>query len=88
MIIKDEAKMAEKLTEIAERVVGLRFDIEELYKIIKHTIRKCDLNGKDETYLPILFENELRDYQMRSQINAIGRMNYELHNARAAVGTT
>lgn len=83
MIIKEET--VEKLAEIAVKVVGLRFDLGELYKIASHTAAKCELTGKDETYLPILFENELRDYQMRSQINAIGRMNYELHNAGTAV---
>lgn len=54
---------------------GYIFGLEELNEVMSHTIRKCDLNGKGDEYIPILFENELSDYLMRLSINAKGEMN-------------
>ena len=52
---------------------GFWFDVDDMVAIIRHTIRKADLNGKDEEYVPLLFRNELEDYVMRERIYAIGR---------------
>lgn len=54
---------------------GYIFGFEELTEVMALTIRKCDLNGKGDEYIPILFENELSDYLMRLSINAKGEMN-------------
>lgn len=51
------------------------FDVDDMVAIMQHTVRKADLNGKDEAYVPLLFRNELEDYVMRERINAIGRRN-------------
>lgn len=52
---------------------GFWFDVDDMVAIMQHTVRKADLNGKDEAYVPLLFRNELEDYVMRERINAIGR---------------
>ena len=36
---------------------GFWFDVDDMVAIIRHTIRKADLNGKDEAYVPLLFRN-------------------------------
>ena len=51
------------------------FDVDDMVAIFQHTIRKADLNGKDEAYVPLLLRNELEDHVMRERINAIGRRN-------------
>lgn len=69
----------EELVDIlydVERRTGFHFDLQEVYDILRFTIRKCELNGKGEDYIPILFENELTDYLMRLEINARGAINH------------
>lgn len=59
----------------AQRDTGYKFDLADAYEIARYSARKADLNGKDENYVPILFENELRDHVMRERINEMGRKN-------------
>lgn len=54
---------------------GFWFDVDDMVAIFQHAIRKADLNGKDEAYVPLLLRNELEDHVMRERINAIGRRN-------------
>lgn len=66
---------AEEMTDIVYDVqarVGYRFDLMEVFEIARHTVRKAELTGQDESYVPMLLENELRDFVMRKRINAIG----------------
>lgn len=68
---------AEEMTDIVYDVqarVGYRFDLMEVFEIARYTVRKAELAGKDESYVPILFENELRDFVMRKCINVMGGM--------------
>lgn len=58
-----------------EKKLGWAFDPNEVDSILAYTKRKADLNGKGPDYVPILFENELRDFVMREVINYIGREN-------------
>lgn len=58
-----------------QRREGYRFELDDIAEIIRYTVRKADLNHKDADYVPLLFENELRDHVMRERINAIGRRN-------------
>lgn len=44
--------------------------------VLFHSMRKCAVIGKDEAYLPILFENELHDHYMRQEINERGGRSY------------
>lgn len=75
----DTAKLnAEELGGIVVDVqneTGYWFDVYDVARIAQHTVRKAEMNGKDETYVPILFENELRDHVMRELINEMGRKN-------------
>lgn len=66
-----------RMADISERILGLSFPPGDLYWLANHTVRKWENMDYGEDYLPILFENELRDYLMRREINAVGRMNYE-----------
>lgn len=52
-----------------------QFELDDIAEIIRYTVRKADLNHKDESYVPIMFENELRDHVMRERINEMGRRN-------------
>lgn len=54
---------------------GYWFDVYDVARIAQHTVRKAEMNGKDENYVLILFENELRDHVMRERINEMGREN-------------
>lgn len=48
---------------------GYGFTVMEVFDILQHTIRKAELVGKGDEYLPILFQNELEDHVMRQRIN-------------------
>ena len=68
----EERSKLDVLTDIVFKVrqeTGYRFDVMEVFDILRHSIRKAELNGKDEEYLPILFRNELEDHVMRQRIN-------------------
>lgn len=64
-----------------EEKLGWVFDPEDIENVLEHTIRKAALNHKGEDYIPILFENELRDSVMREVINYMGRKNRCAANA-------
>ena len=51
------------------------FRLEDIHTALQYTERKAKLNGKGDDYIPVLFENELRDFVMREIINTRGRMN-------------
>lgn len=68
-----------------QRREGYQFELEDIVEIVQHTVRKADLNHKDESYVPILFENELRDHVMRERINEIGRRNLCARSVCAAL---
>lgn len=70
----DIAKAMEIVSEVSVKT-GYVFEPEEVSETIRHTARKCDLNGKDVEYFYILLENELRDFLMRASINALGELN-------------
>lgn len=63
-----KAKMA------AEDELGFEIPDEVAGKVLDYSVRKCVVNGKGSDYLPILYENELRDYYMRLAINLKGAM--------------
>lgn len=57
-----------------ERKLRYRFDIFDIFNIVRQTIRKTELNRKSDVYIPILLENELCDFVMRLRINQKGEM--------------
>ena len=61
--------------EEVEAKVGYEFSEDEVLDVLAYTVRKCEINGKGEDYIPILFENELRDFVMREAINYFGYLN-------------
>lgn len=68
-----------ELYEIVERAgkeLNYQFDDGEIADVLRYSLRKCEVNGKDDDYVPIIFETELHDYVMRSTINAVGYMNF------------
>ena len=72
----DEKLKAElvKAIETAELRTGRKFDPAVVYDVLKYSINKLSYIGKDMDYLPLLFENELRDHIMREKINRRGAM--------------
>lgn len=68
----------EELADIAmaaQRRMGPDLSLVDVYNVLRYTIRKAELNGKGDDYVPVLFENELRDFAMRKEINRIGGLN-------------
>lgn len=63
-----KAKMA------AEERLGFEIPEDVAGEVLDYSVRKCEVNGKGMEYLPILFENELRDYYTRLTINLKGAM--------------
>lgn len=51
------------------------FDVEEVADVMEHTVKKCQINGGGKEYMPALFENELRDFVTRKEINERGKVN-------------
>lgn len=58
-----------------EAKTGWTFRYKDVCEILQYTEQKARQNGKGQDYVPILFENELRDFMTRSIINAKGRLN-------------
>lgn len=46
----------------AEKTLGFRIPDHVAEEVLAHTRRKCALNQKPNSYLPLLYENELTDY--------------------------
>lgn len=69
------SKQVDKLVDTVYAVqnrTGYRFDVMDVFDILRYTIHKAEVNGKGEDYIPILFETELEDHIMRKRINKIG----------------
>jgi hypothetical protein len=66
---------AEAIVEQVSQKTGFVFEDEEISQTIEYTKRKCELNGKDEDYFYLLFENELEDLIQRYCINLRGFIN-------------
>lgn len=58
----------------AEKTLGYRIPEHVAEEVLAHTKRKCALNRKPDSYLPLLYENEMTDYYMRLEINVRGGM--------------
>ena len=69
----------------AERTLGFAIDDETAHDVLAHAKRKCELNHKPDSYLPLLYENELTDYFMRLAINLRGEMNRVQRMSRIAL---
>lgn len=74
-----------KIVREVENKTNYGFDAEEISDVLAYTKRKCEINGKGETYVPILFENELRDYVSRLIVNHLGYLNRLKKEAMANV---
>lgn len=70
----DVAKVMRIVADVENRM-EFSFSSDEVADTIRYTIRKCELNGKDEDYFYLLFENELEDLIQRCYINLRGFIN-------------
>lgn len=71
--------MGEKLLEAleaAETKLGIKIPDAIWIEVLGYSVRKLEYIKKPDSYLPILFENELTDYFSRAAINLRGAMNY------------
>lgn len=71
--------------EQAEKTLGFSVPESVAKQVLDYSARKCEANGKGAGYLPILYENELRDYYMRLEINMMGGLNDVRHLPPMAV---
>ena len=62
------------LVEVEEKTNYI-FSPEEVIETVRYTIRKCELNGKDEEYFYLLLQDELEQHLMRAYINMRGEEN-------------
>lgn len=53
----------------AETKTGFRISNEEYEKVLAYSRQKLRYIGKEEDYLPVLLENEIRDYCAGQAIN-------------------
>lgn len=67
----------EAIVKEVEQKTGYLFDKSEVNSILDFTIRKCEINKKSLEYIPILFENELRDYISRLAVNIASPLGIE-----------
>lgn len=58
----------------AELRARRKFDFDAIADVLIYSAHKLKAIGKGTDYLPPLFENELRDYAMREEINMIGAL--------------
>lgn len=73
--LKAYATEFDDIVKQVENKTGYIFEENEVREVFAYTLRKCEINGKGADYVPILFENELRDYLMRAYINLKGEKN-------------
>lgn len=64
-----------------EEKLGWIFVPEEVECVLQYTIHKSAMLQKSNDYIPILFENELRDLVIRAEINHLRRKNICVQNA-------
>ena len=55
-----------------EEELGFSIPVEIITEVLVYTVRKCRIIGKTESYLPLLFKTELKDYFTRLEINMRG----------------
>lgn len=68
----DSSKVILAAIQRTERKTGYRFSASEVLEVLLYTIRKNRALGKGVEYFWILFENELTDLVMRTEINLKG----------------
>ena len=70
----------------AEKTLGFSVPDEVADEVLAYAKRKCSVSGKPDSYLPLLYENELTDYFMRKAINLRGGKNH-VHGTRTTGAT-
>lgn len=55
-----------------EKELNLTFGPEEIREVLGYTIRKAKIAGQGESYIPLLFEDELRNFAIRDAVNLLG----------------
>ena len=67
---------ARKIEDAFMKRTGVSIPAETTHEILEYTMRKLKVIGRSESYFPILYENELHDYFMRTSINLKGERNH------------
>lgn len=70
----DVGRTLEVIDRVSERLNYI-FCPKEIADTVEYTIRKCEMNGKDEEYFYLLLEDELEQSLMRAYINYRGEQN-------------
>ncbi len=56
-----------------EKELNLTLEPEVIREVLGYTVRKAKIAGQDESYIPLLFEDELRNFAIRNAVNFLGR---------------
>lgn len=88
MYLKESVNELEAIVSKVEEETGIPFDAPEVMRIFAYTVRKCELNGKGDDYIPILFENELKDHIAREVINYLGEQNRRKRECATSAAVT
>lgn len=64
-------RQVDDVVEKVEQNTGYIFEDFEIGNVLLYTIRKWEATKKDQDYIMILFENELIDYLLRKEVNAM-----------------
>lgn len=81
-MLPERKSMIEKIVaaiESAERKLNKQIPETVWFDVLMYSMRKCMVVGKEEAYLPILFENELLDHYMRQEFTGKGGCSYVQH---------
>ena len=71
--LKDDLADVVYATELS---TGMSVNPNVVFNTLVYSIRKLSVIGKDMDYLPLLFESELKDHVIRSDINIKGGTSY------------
>lgn len=65
-----------KARKTASDKLGIEIDDDVAKRVLEYAARKCAINKLSIEYLPVLYENELKDFYTRAVINLIGAAEY------------
>lgn len=67
--------MFARIVRDVEDEIGYSFEFEDVQNIHQQAIQKCQINGKGNDYVPVMFWGELRNFAIGEILNLKGVIN-------------